>query len=363
VAHDFNNILTAITGFSEIALEDAGAGSSMERSIHEILNACGRAASLTRQLLAFSRKQILAPEVLDLGAVVSRLSAMLGRIIGEDIELIIRTPKSLGLVSADRGQLEQILMNLAVNARDAMPSGGRLCIDVADVDLDETFTARHPGSAPGPHVMLAVSDNGCGMSDEVRARLFEPFFTTKEMGKGTGLGFATVYGIVKQSGGSIWVYSEPGMGTTFKIYLPRTVAAPCPDTRDSARAERLDGTETVLVVEDQIEVRQVVRLTLQRRGYHVIEAGGPLEAEAGARAHHGGIELLLTDVVMPHMSGSELARKLRQHRPGMRVLYMSGYTDDEVVRHGVLSRDTAFLEKPFTATALLRAVRCALDES
>jgi two-component system cell cycle sensor histidine kinase/response regulator CckA len=360
VAHDFNNILTAITGFSEFVLERLGPGDDTAADVHEILKACARAGSLTRQLLAFSRQQILAPEVLEPGAVVSRMSAMLGRIIGEDIDLAIRTPPPLGLVYADRGQLEQVLLNLVVNARDAMPSGGQLLIEVANVDLDSSFAQRHPGASAGPHVMLAVSDTGCGMTEQVRARLFEPFFTTKELGKGTGLGLATVYGIVKQSGGTVWVYSEPGAGSTFKIFLPRTDAAPVEDPAGSM-AERLDGTETILVVEDQVEVRQVVQLALERRGYRVLQASGAAEAEARLIAHGAPIDLLLTDVVMPQMSGSSLAARLQRHQPGLRVLFMSGYTDDAVVRHGVLTRDAAFLEKPFTATALLRAVRNVLD--
>jgi two-component system cell cycle sensor histidine kinase/response regulator CckA len=361
VAHDFNNILTAITGFSEFVLERVAPGDPIEPDVHQILKACDRAGALTRQLLAFSRKQILAPEVLDIGAVVSRMTAMLGRIIGEDIELAIRTPPGLGLVNADRGQLEQVLLNLAVNARDAMPSGGKLLIEVANVTLDRGFATRHPGSSAGPHVMLGVSDTGCGMTEQVRARLFEPFFTTKELGKGTGLGLATVYGIVKQSGGSIWVYSEPGIGSTFKIYLPRTDAAPTADADSSSSPERLDGIETVLVVEDQVEVRQVVQMTLERRGYRVLQAAGAAEAEAKLVAHGAPIAMLLTDVVMPQMSGSALAARLQRHQPNLRVLFMSGYTDDAVVRHGVLTRDAAFLEKPFTATGLLRAVRRVLD--
>ncbi len=362
VAHDFNNILTAISGFSEFVLDRLPPGDEIAPDVHQILKACDRAASLTRQLLAFSRRQILAPEVLDLAAVVGNMTAMLGRIIGEDIELAIRTPPRLGLVNADRGQIEQVLLNLAVNARDAMPSGGQLVIEVANVDLDANFAARHPGSSAGPHVMLAVSDNGCGMTEEIRARLFEPFFTTKELGKGTGLGLATVYGIVKQSGGSIWVYSEVGVGSTFKIYLPRTDAEPTADSRAATLPERLDGSETILVVEDQIEVRQVVQTTLQRRGYSVLQAGGASEAEARLAEFGERVDLLLTDVVMPKMSGSDLAARLKRYQPDLRVLFMSGYTDDAVVRHGVVSRDAAFLEKPFTATGLLRAVRTVLDQ-
>jgi CheY-like chemotaxis protein len=254
-----------------------------------------------------------------------------------------------------------VLLNLAVNARDAMPSGGKLSIEMANVELDGAFTSRHPGSTTGPHVMLAVSDTGCGMTDEVKARLFEPFFTTKEAGKGSGLGLSTVYGIIKQSGGSIWVYSELGVGTSFKIYLPRT-DSPTPSEPDStAKQEHVGGTETILVVEDQDEVRRVIEVTLGRRGYTVLAATGAQEAERLLDAHTGAVHLLLTDVVMPSVSGRQLAESLLRRQPHLRVLYMSGYTDDAIVRHGVLAGEMAFLEKPFTNATLLRAVRMALD--
>ena len=361
VAHDFNNILTAIHGFTEFALERVAAGDPVERDLREVVKACDRASTLTRQLLAFSRKQMLAAEVLDLGVVVNRMTAMLARIIGEDIALSIRSAPGLGVIHADRGQIEQVLLNLAVNARDAMPSGGKLAIEVANVELDDMFISRHPGSAAGPHVALAVSDTGCGMTEEVKSRMFEPFFTTKEAGKGSGLGLSTVYGIIKQSGGSIWVYSEVGVGSSIKIYLPRTDAVTTAAASPQSTSEALDGTETILVVEDQAEVRQVAESALRRRGYTVLSACGATDAEARIDAHPGVVHLLLTDVVMPESSGRDLAERLCRRHPHLRVLYMSGYTDDAVVRRGVLSREMAFLEKPFTAKGLLRAVRGVLD--
>jgi CheY-like chemotaxis protein len=307
--------------------------------------------------LAFSRLQVLAPQVLDLNTVISNLDKMLRRLIGEDIKLHTLLDPSLGQVKADPGQIEQVIMNLAVNARDAMPSGGDLTIETRNVELDETYARSHATVKPGPHVLLAISDNGMGMTEETKARIFEPFFTTKEQGKGTGLGLATVYGIVKQSEGSIWVYSELGQGTTFKIYFPivregRAAREPAKTATDSA-----SGSETILVIEDEEAVRSLVRLALVSGGYQVLEAPNAESALATCAHHAGPIHLLLTDVVMPQMSGPMVAEKAAALRPGVKVLYMSGYTDDAVVRHGVLSQDMPFIQKPFSPLALRKKVR------
>ena len=356
VAHDFNNLLTAILGYSSLLLDDMPANAPTRREIEQIQHAAQSAASLTQQLLAFSRRQILQPRILDLNDVVRSIEPMLKRIIGEDVNLQTKLSPSLAHVSADPGQIEQIIVNLAVNARDAMPGGGRLTIETADVMLDESYTAQHAVTTVGPHVMLAVSDTGRGMDMQTRERIFEPFFTTERRGEGTGLGLATVYGIVKQSGGSIWVYSEPGQGATFKVYLPATsqdvtqpAAAPAP--------KGIEGTETILVAEDQAEVRSIVRTILSRHGYKVLEATDGEEALRILRDHPGRIHLLLTDVVMPSIGGPELVRRLRETHPSIRVLYTSGYTDEAIVRHGVLEPGIAFLEKPFTPTTLLTKVR------
>ena len=361
IAHDFNNLLTAITGYSELTLRRLRAEDPLRRNVEEIKKAGERAASLTRQLLAFSRKQVLQPKVLDLNAVVSDMEKMLRRLIGEDIELRTALAADLGSVKADPGQIEQVLMNLAVNARDAMPQGGNLIIETENVYLNEGYATRHIAVKPGPYVMLAVSDTGEGMSEETQSRIFEPFFTTKEVGKGTGLGLSTVYGIVKQSGGNIWVYSEVGEGTVFKIYLPRVDEAaqeykPGPEAQES-----LDGTEVILLAEDDERVRGLVREVLEGYGYRVLEAEGGSAALSVSERHEGPIHLLLTDVVMPKMSGRELAIRLARVRPEMKVLYMSGYTDESIVHHGVLDAGTPFLQKPFEAEALARKVRELLD--
>ena len=361
VAHDFNNILTAITGYSDLLLSDLPPGDPKRGDVEEIRAAAARAASLTRQLLAFSRKQVLRTRVLDLNALLRTLERMLQRLIGEDVRLETALAPDLGAVRADPGQIEQIIMNLAVNARDAMPSGGRLTIETANVVLDEGHARQHPGAAAGPHVLLAVSDTGVGMDEDTRAHLFEPFFTTKEQGKGTGLGLATVYGIVKQSGGHVWAYSEPGHGATFKIYLPRVDEAPEPLIPPPADRGAGGGTETILLAEDDRAVREIAAETLGHRGYRVLRAPEGQTALELARAHDGPIHLLVTDIVMPGMTGRDLAEALLAARAATRVLYVSGYTDDAVVRHGVLQAGLPYLQKPFTPDDLARKVREVLD--
>jgi two-component system cell cycle sensor histidine kinase/response regulator CckA len=361
IAHDFNNLLTAISGYSELLVEQLPEGDPRRESAEEIRQAGRRAAGLTQQLLAFSRRQVLEPRVLDLNAVIAGMEKMLRRVIGEDVELTTALDPALWRTLADPGQIEQAIVNLVVNARDAMPRGGRLTLETGNVTLDEKFASSYATVHPGPHVMLAVSDTGVGMDASLQARLFEPFFTTKERGKGTGLGLSTTYGIVKQSGGSIWVYSEPGHGTTFKIYLPR-----CEEPLDAreappAAATPRPGSETVLLVEDEPEVRRLVEKLLRMQGYTVLSAGSPAEAISAAGASPGTIAILVTDVIMPGMNGRELARVLASERPAMRVLYMSGYTDAAIAQQGILQPGTAFLSKPFTPDALARKVREVLD--
>jgi two-component system, cell cycle sensor histidine kinase and response regulator CckA len=362
VAHDFNNLLTVINGYSQLILDRLPADDPMRTHASQIKNAGDRAASLTRQLLAFSRKQVLAPQVLDMNRVVAGIDKMLRRLIGEDIELATVCHPHLSRVKADPGQIEQVIMNLAVNARDAMPQGGRLTIETDNVDLDTNYPGQRTVIVPGAYVMLAVSDTGTGMSPETKSRIFEPFFTTKEQGKGTGLGLATVYGIVKQSGGYIWVYSEPGKGTTFKIYLPHAegVAEEAKEVEERSRAA--GGSETVLVVEDNEAVLSFVRGVLKARGYTLLEASGSEEALKVMESYSEPIHLLLTDVVMARMSGPELAAKLAPLHPEARVLYMSGYTDDAIVHHGVLDAGTYFLQKPFISETLTRKIREVLDQ-
>jgi len=361
VAHDFNNLLTVILSYSDLLLEDLPTDAPDREDVEQIRQAAVAASSLTRQLLAFSRQQVLEPRVLDVNTVVASTEKLLTRLLGEDVSLTTSLAAALGAVKVDPGQLEQIIMNLAVNARDAMPRGGRLSIETANVEMDESYVHGHPLARPGHYVMLAVSDTGTGMDAATQARIFEPFFTTKEAGKGTGLGLATVYGIVRQSSGFIWVYSEPGHGTSFKIYLPRVdepvspAGAPAPQV--------VGGSETVLVVEDVAAVRAVTRQMLERQGYCVLEAANGATALSLARQHHSAIHLLVTDVVMPEVSGRELADQLVQLRPDMKVLFMSGYTDDAVVRHGILQEGIAYLQKPFTPDTLARKVRAVLDGS
>ena len=361
VAHDFNNMLTVITGYSEFLLKRLSASDPIRSELEAIRQAGERAAGLTRQLLAFSRKQILAPQVLNVNRVVSETDKMLRRLIGEDIELVAILAPDLGNVKADPGQIEQVVMNLAVNARDAMPEGGRLTIETANVDLSEEYAREHIDASPGPHVMLAVSDTGVGMDEETRSHIFEPFFTTKEMGKGTGLGLSTVHGIVKQSDGSIDVESLPERGTTFKIFLPRIEETAEASAAKSGPDRELSGTETVLLVEDDPGVRAFGVRVLRERGYTVIEARGGAEALSLAGRHAGPIHLVVSDVVMPGMSGRDMAERLAVQRPGTKILYMSGYTDDAISRHGVLDPGTAFLQKPFTPDALVRTARSVLD--
>ena len=361
VAHDFNNLLTAITGYSDLLLMDLDPQDERRQDVAEIKRAAVAAADLTRQLLAFSRRQVLAPRIIDLNAVVSGAQKLLGRLIGEDVTVETRLDPALASVRADPGQMEQVLMNLAVNARDAMPNGGRLTIETANVMVDTEFAPERPGPAAGPHVLMAVSDTGIGMDEATKARIFEPFFTTKEIGKGTGLGLATVYGIVKQSDGFIWVYSEPGKGSTFKIYLPRVDGPPESLETGERPARSLRGTETIMVAEDTAAVRAVVRDVLERHGYTVVEAATGREAAQLAGRRPGGIDLLVTDVVMPELSGRDLVRELRTVKPDLKVLYMSGYTDDAVLRQGMLEPGAAFIQKPFRPDDLARRIRDLLD--
>ena len=363
VAHDFNNLLTVITGYSELLLQKIEKESSMHREVEEIKRAGERAALLTQQLLAFSRKQIIEPKVVHLDDLVAEMHKMLTRLIGEDISLQAITGKSLGSVKVDPGQFQQILMNLVVNARDAMPDGGKIVIETANVDLDEGYCALHPYVKPGRFVMLVVSDTGKGMSDEVKDHIFEPFFTTKERGSGTGLGLATTYGIVKQAGGSIEVYSEVGTGTTFKVYLPRVEEVPARPEKDGRPADLPAGTETVLIVEDEGKLRDLCVQILEQLGYKVLQAGNGTEAIAEVQRYGDRIDLLLTDVVMPGMNGSELATRLVLHNPGMKVLFTSGYTEDVISHHGVLAEGVSFIGKPYTLSALAKKVREVLGKA
>jgi two-component system cell cycle sensor histidine kinase/response regulator CckA len=361
IAHDFNNVLTAILGYSQMLLLDLPEGDARREDVQEIEHAANRAATLTRQLLAFSRRQVLQPQILDLNALVQNLDKFLRRLIGEDVDLRVHPTPDLWLVSADSGQMEQVIMNLAVNSRDAMPTGGKLTIETCNVELDAAYAQRHIAVTPGEYVMLAVSDTGTGMDEETQARIFEPFFTTKGSAKGTGLGLSTVYGIVKQSGGSIWVYSEVGRGTTFKVYLPRATSTGAPLRPARAEPTDLRGTETILLVEDEDSVRSLAAKVLRGLGYQVLEAKLGREALAVADNHAEQIDLLLTDVVMPEYSGSELSRRLAEHRPSIRVLFMSGYTDEAIIHHGVLAANINYLQKPFTPDVLAAKVREVLE--
>ncbi|HYR39444.1 MAG TPA: PAS domain S-box protein [Methylomirabilota bacterium] len=360
IAHDFNNLLTVINGRSDLLLQRLNPRDPVHSSIEQIRKTAERATELTQQLLAFSRKQVLQPRVLDLTAVVRELAPLLRRLIGEDINLVV-IPTARGRVKADRAGLEQVITNLVINSRDAMPAGGRLTIETADADLDAAFVGLHPGTQPGSYVALVVRDEGTGMSAEVQAQAFEPFFTTKEVGKGTGLGLSTVYGIVKQHSGHISVESVVGSGSTLSIYLPRVEAVSEAPSLPRPSLRSLRGTERVLLVEDEEDVRAVARESLARYGYTVLEARDGEEALRIAGAERGRIDLMVTDVVMPGMNGRRLAERLLAIRPGTRVLYVSGYTDDALSQHGILDQELAFLAKPFSPETLARSVRQVLD--
>jgi two-component system cell cycle sensor histidine kinase/response regulator CckA len=357
IAHDFNNLLGVIIGWSEVFEERLDQNDPLRPKAEQIKKAGQRAAALTRQLLAFSRKQVLEPRVLDLNAVVADTLKMLQRLIGENIELIAIPAPDLGRVKADQGQIEQVILNLAINARDAMPQGGKLTITIANEEMDDISIRQHPGAVPGSYVMLSVSDTGCGMDHETQAHIFEPFFTTKELGKGTGLGLSTVYGIMKQSGGYISVYSELGRGTTFKSYLPRIEQSVPQGTPGRNPKDLARGWETILLVEDAQPLRELARELLETNGYTVLEAANGADAIQVAEKYGKPIHLLLTDVVMPGMDGSKLAERMGDSYPGIKVLYMSGYTDDAIVHHGVLDSGITLLQKPFTRESLTRKVR------
>ena len=359
IAHDFNNLLSVILGHSDILEQQVATNGAMRKSVEATRNAAERAAALTLQLLAFSRKQVIEPAVVDLNTSVTEIQKMLHRVIGEDVELAIRLQPDLGYIKADPGQLGQVLMNLAVNSRDAMPSGGTLAIETANVELDETYVRQHLGARPGQFVMLAVSDTGIGMDSDTLSHIFEPFFTTKDPGKGTGLGLSMVYGIIKQNNGYIMAYSEPGRGTTFKIYFPRSEET-LPASLTARKAIQ-GGTETILLVEDEVALRELTRLLLEDAGYTVLESPGVEEAIATAKDLHLKIDLLLTDVVMPRIDGRELASQLVALRPNLKILYMSGYTDDVLVNRGSLTQAAILVQKPFTKNTLLQKVRETLD--
>jgi signal transduction histidine kinase len=360
VAHDFNNLLTAIIGYASMLKDTQPTGEQREMVV-QIEAASERATALTRQLLAFGRRQIMTPQVLDPRSVIDGITPLIGRIIGEDIEFTTITVPDGLRVRVDPTQLEQVLVNLIANARDAMPAGGKLTVEVADLELDDAYVEAHPESVPGQYVMIAINDTGTGMSHEVREHIFEPFFTTKDSSGGTGLGLATVYGIVKQSGGNINVYSEPSEGTSFKIYLPRVFESVEPAVVESEAPASLTGTETILVAEDDAAVRSLTVLMLTRAGYTVLEADGGPEALRLAAQKGVSIDLLVTDVVMREMSGRQLAAELARKRPGIRTLFVSGYTENTIVHHGVLDAEVAFLAKPFTPLALLRKIREVLE--
>jgi signal transduction histidine kinase/ActR/RegA family two-component response regulator len=362
LAHDFNNLLCVINGHTELLTEALQPGDRALRSVTQIRKAADSAAALTRQLLAFSRRQVFHPQVVDLNAIVMETERLLARLIDEHIEFYTALDPGLGRVMVDPVQVEQVIINLVLNARDAMPKGGKLTIETSNFDLEENHQSKISQIPTGKYVLLALTDTGCGMDEETQSRIFEPFYTTKEMGKGTGLGLATVYGIVKQSGGFIWVYSEEDRGTTFKVYLPR-VASPLTETRPGRHIEISKGTETILVVEDAEPLRALTKEFLSASGYTVLEAANGDEAIRIAQSHAGTIDLLLTDVVMPRMGGKPLVEQMAQIRPNTRVLYMSGYPNDGIVQAGILANGVALLEKPFTREILSKRVRQVLDES
>jgi two-component system cell cycle sensor histidine kinase/response regulator CckA len=359
IAHDFNNLLTAIMGFTELAAERVSADTEASGFLANTLHAGERATALTRQLLSFARRQVIEPRTIDINFLLFQLDKMLRRIIGENVDLVILPESPLWSVRADPSQVEQVIVNLAVNARDAMPEGGKLTIETRSVTLDEEYARQYAEVTPGEYVMLAVSDTGTGMTEEVKQHIFEPFFTTKDPGKGTGLGLATCYGIVKQSGGHLWFYSEPGYGTSFKVYLPRDPSEVSVAVVNSTRL--VGGTETILVAEDEDIVRDFAMRKLRDSGYNVLEASDGVEALAKARAYEGKIDLLLTDVVMPHMGGKALADRLSEERQGIKILYTSGYTDQAIIHSGSLDEGVTFMQKPYTSSSLTRKVRETLD--
>jgi PAS domain S-box-containing protein len=363
VAHDFNNLLTIILGYSQILADGLPAGSKLANSTAQIKSAGERAAGITRQLLAFSRKQVLSPRVINLNDIVLNLDSLLRRLIGEDIEVMTAPANDLGMVKADPGQIEQVIMNLALNSRDAMPKGGKLTLETSNATLDETYAREHQPVESGQYVMLAVSDTGHGMAEEIMSRIFEPFYTTKEVGKGTGLGLSMVYGIVKQSGGYVWVYSEPDQGTTFKIYLPRVDQPADQPSTEQTPIGFSRGTETILLVEDDPQLRELSSSVLSHCGYRVLSAATPDEGIAICESNHQQIRLLVTDVVMPRMNGRQLAERIQIVSPKIRVLYISGYTDNAIVHYGVLDPGLWFLAKPFTLSALVAKVREVLDSA
>jgi CheY-like chemotaxis protein len=361
VAHDFNNLLTVISAHSSFLLEALGAGDALREDAEAIHKAGIRAAGLTRQLLAFSRKQILKPTVLDLGAIVAETEKMLERLLGEDIEIVTDCAPELYPVVTDATQIEQVIVNLAVNARDAMPDGGTLTIATRNATVETSGQEERRSMPPGEYVLLEVTDTGVGMDDSVKARMFEPFFTTKQPGQGTGLGLATVYGIVKQSAGYVFVESALGQGTTFQVYLPAAINGGASDELRAAESVAVRGVETVLLIEDESAVRQIAHRILKRQGYQVLLAASGAEALDASRAYRATIHLVISDAVMPGMSGAEVVKRLQEERPGLKVLFMSGYTDDEILRRGIVSSTTAFIQKPFTLAAFSLAAREALD--
>jgi two-component system cell cycle sensor histidine kinase/response regulator CckA len=361
LAHDFNNLLTVISGYSELLLHKVALQAAERAGVEEIQKAAERGGALTRQLLAFSRRQPLEPRIIDINELVVNMEKMLRRLIGEDIQLATVPGNEVGKVKTDPGQLEQVIMNIVVNGRDAMPQGGKLTIETCNFELDEEPARAHPGFRPGPYVLLAITDTGSGMDAETKSHLFEPFFTTKDPGKGTGLGLATAYGIVTQSGGSVSVYSEPHRGTTVKIYLPRVEEAIAEEQPELESAATLLGSETVLLVEDEARVRKLICEVLTMKGYQVLECTRAEEAVRLFDGHGPSIDLVIADVVMPEMSGPELVRRLAVQRPELRVLFISGYPDEAVIHHGILTSGAAFLQKPFLPDALARKVREILD--
>ncbi|MBW8004016.1 MAG: response regulator [Planctomycetes bacterium] len=363
VAHDFNNLLTTIIGYSELISMEEDLNDTTKEGVQEIKNSAERAAALTQQLLAFSRKQVLKPHVIDLNLLITKLGSMLKRLVSEDINLTTELGSNLGNIKADPGQVEQVIMNLVVNARDAMPEGGAITIETLGVNLDESYHQQHPEVIPGDYVLLAVSDTGHGMDEETQSQVFEPFFTTKEVGKGTGLGLSTVYGIVKQSGGFIWVYSKLEQGTTFKIYLPQITGTKKQHESRPQKKDPMGGTETILLVEDEESLRKMAGKILKGYGYCVIEADDGMDAlEIVNKKDYPEIDLLVTDVIMPKMGGKELSEKLFEEYPKLKVVYISGYTDNAIAHHGVLDEGVSLLQKPFSSESLAEKVREILDE-